>query len=109
MTRAFLPFYCYPTPAVAMLIGSDVDRVALLALRAILLDARTMEVAHQQIRYGGHDLAFSSRVNTAGDVVIALDVGEPGLRDRIVLEADLRRDARKVKGIRDDARRRSRR
>lgn len=108
MTRAFLPFYCYPTPAVAKLIGSDVDRVALLALRAILLDARSLEVAHQQIRYGGHDLAFSSRINAAGDVVIDLDVGEPGLRDRIVLEADLRRDARKVKGIRDETRRQSR-
>jgi hypothetical protein len=109
MTRAFLPFYCFPTPAAAKLIGSDVDRVALLALRAMLLHAGTVEVAHQQVRYAGHDLAFSSRVNKAGDLVIDLDIGDQSLRDRIVLEAELRRETCRVKGIRDEARRHSRR
>ena len=109
MARAFLPFYCFPSAAVSKLIGSDVDRVALLALRAMLLRTGTLEVAHQQIRYGGHDLAFSSRVNKAGDLVIDLDIGDEGLRNRIVLDVELRREQRKLKEIREDARRSSRR
>ncbi len=99
MTRAYLPFICVPTPAVRAAIGGSVEPVALAALKAILRRGHGLNIAHQQIVYAGHDLAFSSRVTSAGDLVLTLDIGDPKLRDRIVLEADLRQKARSVRGI----------
>jgi hypothetical protein len=99
MTRAYLPFYCVPTPAVHAAIGGNVQNVALAALKAILRRGKGLEVAHQQIVYAGHDLAFSARVTSNGDLVLTLDLGDPKLRHRIVLEADLRREARQVRGV----------
>ena len=99
MPRVFLPFYCVPTPAVVAAVGNDIQRIALAALKAMLRRGKSLDIAHQQISYAGHELAFSARVTTAGDLVLDIDLGDPKLRDRIVLEADLRRETRKVRGI----------
>lgn len=106
MARALLPFYCFPTPPAAKIVGSDVSTVAVLALKAILRGGRGLEIAHQQIRYGEHALAFSSRVTPGGDLIVEIDVGDPKLCDRVVVEADLAAANRRVKGIRDEVRRR---
>jgi len=104
MHRSFLPFLFQPSPAATRLLGRRCADAALLALRAILAHNRSLEVAHQQIRFGGHDFAFSSRITAGGDLVIDLDVGDPRLENRIVLEAELRAATRTVRGIEQEHR-----
>jgi hypothetical protein len=104
--RAFLPFHVLPSHAVAEKLGRGTERAAVLALKAILQGHRQLEVAHQQIQFNGHRLAFSSRITARGDLVIELDLGDPRLEERIVLEDDLRQAHRRVRGIAGDARRR---
>jgi hypothetical protein len=70
MPRAFLPFICVPTAAVRAAIGSSVEPVAVASLKAILRRGHGLNVAHQQIVFAGHDLAFSSRITSAGDLVL---------------------------------------
>ena len=70
----------------------------MLALRAIIGPNKSLEIAHQQISFCGHELAFSSRVTESGELIVDLDIGDPRLADRIVLEEELR-VARKVRGI----------
>ncbi|MET0539974.1 MAG: hypothetical protein ABWZ64_18860 [Xanthobacteraceae bacterium] len=80
----------------------------MLALKAILRNRRGIEVAHQQIKYRKHTLAFSSRVGREGDLIVDLDVGVPGLDNRLVLETDLRRAERALGEERRSERRRKR-
>ncbi len=108
MGRAFLPFHFYASRAVSDLLPVQAERVAVLALRAVLRERRSLEVAHQQVRYGGHNFAFSSRITDDGILVLDLDVGDPKLAHRIVLEEDLRAATRKTKGLRDEERARRR-
>lgn len=108
MTRALFPFHCYMTPAAAKVIGPSLPFVAVKALKALLRNGVGYEVAHQQIAWDEQDLAFSTRFNQAGDLVIEFDVGVTALRDRVILEEDLRREARTVRGIRPDKNRRTR-
>jgi hypothetical protein len=105
--RAFLPFHVALSHAVAEKLGRRAERAAVLALRAILRNHRQLEVAHQQIQFGGHHLAFSSRITARGDLVIELDLGDPRLEGRIVLEDELRQATRRVRGIAHDGRRRA--
>jgi hypothetical protein len=93
MHRAHLPILLFASPAAQALLGRDVADVGVLALKAILRNRRGIEIAHQQIKYRKHTLAFSSRVGREGDVIVDLDVGVPGLDNRLVLETDLRRAA----------------
>ncbi len=99
MNRTFLPFLFVPSHAAARLIGRDRDKVAVLALRAILKNQKSLEVAHQQIRYRKHHLALSSRITSGGELVVELDVGDARLEDRLVLEEELRVAGRKARGI----------
>ncbi len=99
MNRAFLPFLYVPSHQARALLGRRLDTVAVLALRAILEHRRSLEVAHQQIRFGGHDLAFSSRITGRGQLVVELDIGDPRLADRLVLEEEIRSAGRQVRGI----------
>jgi hypothetical protein len=94
MNRAYLPFLFLPSQTAIDLIGRDLAKVAVLALRAILQHRKSLEVAHQQIRYGKHDLAFSSRINGSGELIIELDIGDPRLSQRLVLEEEFRRATR---------------
>ena len=96
MNRAYLPFVLIPSHAARSLLGADLDKVGVLALRAILRHRKSLEVAHQQIRYRRHDLAFSSRIGERGDLVLELDIGDARLADRLILEEDLQRAADKA-------------
>ena len=91
MVRGSFPFVIIPSHQLRGLLGNDLPRVAELAVRAILEHRRSLEVAHQQIKFRKHHIAFSSRVSKWGDLVLELDVGNPQLGNVIVLESDLRR------------------
>lgn len=71
--------------------GSDLQKVAVLAAKAIIRRGKSLEVAHQQIRFADHDLAFCSRIGAKGDLILELDLGDPRLSDRIILEEELQR------------------
>jgi len=100
-TRAFLPIRVFASPAVSDRIGRGTDDAAVLALKAVLRSHRQLEVAHQQVVFRGHVLAFSSQ----GELVVELDVGDAKLAGRVVLEEELRRETRRVRGIADAHRR----
>jgi hypothetical protein len=91
MDRAALPFLLVATPAARAALGRDLNKVAVLAAQALLRHRKTLEIAHQQLRYRKQLIAFSSRVGRHGDLILELDVGDPALENRVVLEADLRR------------------
>jgi hypothetical protein len=92
------------SPAVRKLLGPELPKVAVLAVQAILRQRRDIEIAHQQIRYGKHHVAFSSRIGRHGDLILDIDVGDPALEKRIVIEADLRSAERAHAAHRDDGR-----
>ncbi len=96
MHRASLPILMTATPAARALLGPDLAKVAVLAIRAVLQHRKGIEVAHQQVRYRKHQFAFSSRIGRYGDLILELDVGDPGLGDRVILEADLRNAERRA-------------
>jgi hypothetical protein len=91
MQRNLFPILVRTTPAVRQAVGPDVNIVGGLALRAVLKSKRSLEIAHQQIKYRSHHLAFSSRIGVHGDLILELDVGDPRLADRVILEADYRK------------------
>jgi hypothetical protein len=99
MHRSALPFLFLPTHAASRLLGPHTSAAAVLALRAIIGRNKSLEVAHQQISFCGHELAFSSRVTESGELIVDLDIGNPRLADRIVLEDELRAATHKVRGI----------
>ena len=105
MKRGFLPFLFLYTHAAGRLLGRDGASVAALAAKAIISHRKSLEIAHQQVRFRGHDFAFSSRITAQGELIIELDVGDPSLGDRIVLEEELRTATRKVRGIAEETRR----
>jgi hypothetical protein len=74
MDKAFLPILVIPTHAARRALGADVGKVAVLAAKAIFRNRRGLEIAHQQIRFGDHDLAFCSRIGAQGDLILELDV-----------------------------------
>jgi hypothetical protein len=106
MSYAFFPFGFYLSKAAGEALGGEAHRVAILALRAMLKHRKSLEVAHQQVRYCGRDFAFCSRITGSGQLVIEMDVGDPRLADVLILEDDLRRAERKVKGLREERPRR---
>lgn len=91
MSRHSLPIVIYPSLAARRLLGPGIDDAAGIALRTLLKERRSLEIAHQQIVYRSHHLAFSSRIGTQGDLILVLDIGDPKLAERVVLEDDLRR------------------
>ena len=108
MHRASLPILMRATPAAQRLLGANVPKVAVLAMRAILRHRRGIEIAHQQVRYGKHHFAFSSHIGREGDLILDLDVGDPALEHRLVLESDLR-SAERAQGNRQNEERPRRR
>jgi hypothetical protein len=90
MVRSNLPVYIQPSKAVGDALGPDIAKVALLAIRSILKNRRGIEVACQQIEYQQHWFALSSRITVRGDLVINIEIGDPRLADRLILEDELR-------------------
>lgn len=101
MQRHPFPIFVYPSAEVRRRLGPDTDKVAALALRAALRNRRSLEIAHQQILWRSRHFAFSSRIGEKGDLIVELDIGDPRLADRIVLEDDMQRAG---KAARDKAR-----
>jgi len=91
MNRAFLPFRFLPSAALVQVLGNDLRGVAVLAVKAVIKHRKSLEVAHQQVVFGRHSIALSTRISPAGELVVDLDVGDPKLDGRIILEDDLRR------------------
>ena len=83
-----------PSEAVCKVAGSDLAKVARLALEAVLKNDRTLEIAHQQFGYGTSHFALSSRIGSRGQLILKVDIGIPELADRVILEEDLRRAER---------------
>jgi len=111
MQRAFFPFRFVPSHGVVRALGDDLHVVAVDALRAVIRQAKTLEVAHQQIEVRGHHIALSTRVTDKGELIVEIDLGHPGLADRLVTEAELRRaneQARVVAGLARQQQRRRR-
>lgn len=90
MPHAYLPFAFFPSRAVVSALGGELERAAVAAVRAVLQRQATLEIAHQQITWRGHTLAFSTRIGTRGDLIVDLDIGDPNLGERIIIEDDLR-------------------
>ena len=101
MHQTFFPIIYSAAPAVEQKIGPELHLGVLLALKAILKSHRTFEVAYQQIRFRGHNLAFCSRISGRGDLIVELDVGDENLAGRIVLEDELRSAESKARTVRD--------
>lgn len=99
MHRSYLPFLFMPSAAAQRLLGKRGADAAVLALKAVVANGRSLEVAHQQIHFGGNDYAFSSRIGADGTLIVDLDVGDARLGDRIVLEEELRTAGRNQRGI----------
>jgi hypothetical protein len=83
-----------PSLAARKAAGSDLGKIARLALEAILKNGRSLEVAHQQIAFGKAHFVLSSRLGNRGQLILELDVGNAVLADRLILEDDLRRAER---------------
>jgi hypothetical protein len=98
MHTAHLPFIIVPSHSARAVLGANLPKAAVLALRAILINRKSLEVAHQQIRFGKHQLVFSSRIGSKGDLILELDLGDPRLRERLILENDLRRAEHAARG-----------
>lgn len=101
MARASLPFYIHASHAARAALGPNLLKAGLVALRAVIRQHGSLEIACQQITYGGSHFALSTRVNGTGDLVVELDIGDPRLAKRIILEDELRRTERQA---RDEAR-----
>jgi hypothetical protein len=103
MNRAYLPFLFLPSHSLAEAVGGDIRKIAVLALRAVLQHRKGLEVAHQQITFGELHVAMSTRITSTGELVVELDVGDPRLQDRLILEDELRQAAwagRQMRGVR---------
>ena len=83
-----------PSLAARKAAGSDLSKVARLALTAILKNGRTLEIAHQQIVFGETHFALSSWLGSRGQLILDLDVGSPQLAGRVILEDDFKRAER---------------
>jgi hypothetical protein len=98
MQRIPTQFAFRPSVAARKVAGADLPRIARLALEAILKNGLSLEIAHQQIAYGEHHFAFASRIGSRGQLILELDLGNPGLAGRVILEDDLRQ-AERVSGM----------
>ena len=97
MDRGAFPFFLIPSAEVRALLGPDLPKAAALALRALLRHKRGLEVAHQQVTYKKHCLAFSSRIGAKGDLILEIAAGDPRLKSRLVLEEELRAAERRAR------------
>lgn len=97
MVRSTFPVYIEPSQNVSVRLGNQIPQMALFAVREILKNSRGLEVACQQILYRGHCYALSSRITANGDLVLTIDVGDPRLQDRLILETELRRAEREAR------------
>lgn len=94
MRTQHLPFVFHASHEARREIGPHLEEAAGQALRSLLKGRGTLEIAHQQFRFKGRHIAFSSKIGSDGDLVMILDVGDPRLSGRVVKESDLRKARR---------------
>jgi len=75
----------------------DVRPLAVLALQEVLKHRRGLEIAHQQIVFRGLHIAFSTRVTESGRLYVDLDLGDPTLADRLILECELKTAGNRIR------------
>lgn len=97
MARASLPFYVHATHAARAALGPNLQKAGLAAIKAVIKQNRSLEIACQQISYCGRHFALSTRISGSGELVVELDIGDPRLEKRIILEDDLRRTERQAR------------
>ena len=98
MTAYNLPISIHTSVALRNRLGSHADRVPALALREVLKNGRSLEIACQQFNFRSQLVVFSSRITAAGSLVIDLDLGDARLAGRVVLEEDLKKANRPAAG-----------
>lgn len=101
MALAALPIIVRTSPALREALGPALSAATHLALREVFRNRRSIEVAHQQIVCRRRHVAFSSRVGREGDLILDLDLGDPTLGGRVVLEEEFRDASRRIARIRD--------
>ena len=99
MNRAFLPFRFLPSAVLVDRFGKELFAIAVLAVRAVLKHRKSLEIAHQQIIFRDTPIALSTRISETGDVIVDLDIGDPNLANRIILEDELLRAAQSARTI----------
>lgn len=90
MNQAYYPFRFSASQAVVDVFGHDLRTIALLSLQAVFRNRKGLEVAHQQVSFRDHTIALSTRISPAGVPVLYMELGTPGLTDRVILEEELR-------------------
>lgn len=90
MTQNTSPILVRASASIRARLGHRLGRAARDAVRTVLLARGPVEIAHQQIRVDGFWVAFSTHVGQWGDLVVTLDVGDPGLAERQITEAAYR-------------------
>jgi hypothetical protein len=90
MQKHHFPISVYASPSLRTILKSQTEAVAGRALNEILKQNKSLEIAHQQFRWGSTPIVFSSRVSQAGYLIIDMDIGDERLSKRIVFEDDLR-------------------
>lgn len=84
-----LPFVFHASHEARREIGAHLEEAAGQALRTLLKGRGTLEIAHQQFRFKGKQIAFSSKIGSEGDLIMILDLGDPRLADRVIPESAL--------------------
>jgi hypothetical protein len=92
MFRVVTPVVIVPSAEARQALGSALRPVARAAWHAIAHRGEGIEMAHFPIVHAGITLAVSSRVRRDGFIEIALALGDPKLKSRVISAAQLRRD-----------------
>jgi hypothetical protein len=90
MTRALLPFHFIASHNARAALGAEIERAAAIAVKTLLRNFKSVEVAFQLIDFGTYTLAVSSRVNVHGELVVELDMGDARLGRHVIFEDDYR-------------------
>ncbi|OJY70778.1 MULTISPECIES: hypothetical protein [Hyphomicrobiales] len=98
MTAHNLPISIHTSLALRKTLGGHADRVPALALREVLKNGKSLEIACQQFSFRSQPVVFSSRITAGGSLVIDLDLGDARLAGRVLLEDDLRKASRPSAG-----------
>jgi hypothetical protein len=84
------------TPVTRLALAKPTAWISWCLLGMRVQGRRGLEVAHQQIRFAEHDLAFCARIGAQGDLVVELNGEDPRLSERLFLEEELQRASKFV-------------
>ena len=90
MNQSHFPFRFSASQELVELFGAQLRTLAPVAMLAVLKNKKGLEVAHQQVSFRDHTIALSTRISPSGVPVLNMELGVPGLTDRVILEEELR-------------------